>query len=209
MPLQNRVSPFNILEAVPERGTLMGNRGSLHDADRRVGASGWKHKRWVACVLSFKGRKRELMAPGRYTELFFLDEVVSLAAGHCPCKECRKEAFEPFATAWRSANGISESKKASADDIDAALHLSRVAGGRQARFISSVGSLPDGAMFTFPDEPHEVWLAWRGGLHRWSHGGYVEQRVPNPLSAVDVVTPLQTVEVLRAGYRPSVHPSAE
>ena len=36
MPLQNRVSPFNILEAVPERGTLMGNRGILHDANRTI-----------------------------------------------------------------------------------------------------------------------------------------------------------------------------
>ena len=209
MPLQNRVSPFNVLEAVPEYGLLMGNRGILHDADQRVGTSGWKHKRWVCCVLSFKGRKRKLMAPGRYTELFFLDEAVSLAVGHRPCKECRKLAFEAFAAAWRRANGIGECEKVGADDIDSALHLSRVAPGRkQVRFVNVLGALPDGAMFSFPDEPYHAWLAWRGSIHRWTHGGYVEARVADPLSTVDVITPLRTVEVLRAGYKPNVHPSA-
>ena len=210
MPLRNRVSPFNVLEAVPEHGLLMGNRGILHDSDQRVGASGWKHKRWVCCVLSFKGRKRKLMAPGRYTELFFLDEAVSLAAGHRPCRECRKLAFETFVAAWRKANDISGTEKVSADEIDAALHVSRVAPvRRQARFVSTVGALPGGAMFSFSDEPHHAWLVWRGSLHLWNHGGYVEKRIPDPLSAVDVITPLRTLEVLRAGYRPNVHASAD
>ena len=60
MPFQNRVSPFNILEAVPEHGLLMGHRGFLYDADQLVCAARWKHKRWNCCVLSFKGRKRKL-----------------------------------------------------------------------------------------------------------------------------------------------------
>lgn len=209
MPLQNRVSPFNVLEAVPQRGLLMGNRGILHDADQRVGESGWKHKRWVCCVLSFKGRKRKLMAPGRYTELFFLDEAVSLAAGHRPCKECRKLAFESFAAAWRRANDIGELEKVGAGDIDAALHLSRVAPRRkQTRFVSILGDLPGGAMFSFPDEPHQAWLVWGGSIKRWTHDGYVEAHTPDPLSSVNVITPLRTVEVLSAGYKPDVHTSA-
>ena len=32
MPLANRVSPFGELLAVPDRGLVYGNRGSLHDA---------------------------------------------------------------------------------------------------------------------------------------------------------------------------------
>ena len=32
MSRQNRVTPFGEVVAVPERGTLMGNRGVLHDA---------------------------------------------------------------------------------------------------------------------------------------------------------------------------------
>ena len=98
MPLQNRVSPFNVLEAVPERGMLMGNRGILHDTDKRVGLSNWKHKRWVACMLSFKGRSRVLMAPGRYTELFFLDEAVFLAAGHDLARNAGSSLSSP---SWR------------------------------------------------------------------------------------------------------------
>ena len=82
MPLQNRVTPEGEIEANAARGTLMGNRGILHDAHRQLGKSRWKHPAWIACVLAFKGRRRELMRPGRYTELFFTDEAVALAAGH-------------------------------------------------------------------------------------------------------------------------------
>ncbi len=31
MPLQNRVDPFGKIIATPQRGTLMGNRGQLHN----------------------------------------------------------------------------------------------------------------------------------------------------------------------------------
>ena len=208
MPLRNRVTPFNVLEAVTDRGTLMGNRGILHDADKRVGASTWKHKRWLACVLSFKGRKRQLMVPGEYTALFFLDEAVSLAAGHRPCRECRKAAFDEFVAAWRIANGIAPETRVGADDIDAALHLSRVTPGRkQARFVSELVALPDGAMFAHPAKQHDAWLVWKGAAHRWAHGGYVEKRALES-TAVDVITPLRTVEALCAGYKPTVHASA-
>ena len=36
MPRQNRVAPFGDIVAVPARGTLMGNRGCLHDASGRI-----------------------------------------------------------------------------------------------------------------------------------------------------------------------------
>ena len=74
MPRQNRVTPFGDLIATPARGTLMGNRGCLHDASGRIVRN---HKAgynaWIYCLLEFKGRRREVMSPGRYTELFFLD----------------------------------------------------------------------------------------------------------------------------------------
>ena len=82
MPLQNRVTPTGEIVADPARGTLMGNRGILHDASRRLGAARWRHQHWISCRLSFKGRRRAVMAPHRYTELFFLDEATALAAGH-------------------------------------------------------------------------------------------------------------------------------
>ena len=97
MPRQNRVTPFGELIAISERGTLMGNRGVLHDEAgtiRRV----WQLKRWILCVLMFKDRNRVVMSPGRYTELFFLDEATGLAAGHRPCAECQRARFLAFRT---------------------------------------------------------------------------------------------------------------
>src|SRR6185295_16764435 len=97
MPLQNRVSPFGELVVSHARGTLMGNRGGrLHDDKRRLTRRRWVSRQWICCVLEFKGRRRNVW--GRYyTELFFLDEVTALAAGHRPCFECRRKDAERFA----------------------------------------------------------------------------------------------------------------
>src|SRR5580658_8982867 len=92
MPRQNRVTPFGYLSATPERGTFMGNRGVLHDSEGTIKRP-WQVKRWLICVLEFRGRKRTVMTPGHYTELFFLDEATALAAGHRPCAECRRPRF--------------------------------------------------------------------------------------------------------------------
>lgn len=105
MPLQNRVTPFGEIVASEARGTLMGNRGCLHDEHRNLGRRRWTTKSWVTCLLSFGGRRRELMRPGYYTELFFLDEATALAAGHRPCAECRREAFRRFVDGWATGTG--------------------------------------------------------------------------------------------------------
>ena len=49
MPLQNRVTPFSDLVAVPERGALMGNRGVLHGDARRIVRLG-AGRRWISCL---------------------------------------------------------------------------------------------------------------------------------------------------------------
>src|SRR5271163_2589347 len=99
-PLQNRVDPFGELQAVAERGGLMGNRGGrLHRDDQTLSGSRWKNKHWLICVCEFKGRRRDVW--GRYyTELFFLDEPTALAAGHRPCFECRRQAAKAFLAAF-------------------------------------------------------------------------------------------------------------
>src|SRR4051812_13082053 len=102
MPRQNRVTPSGEIVAVPERGTMLGNRGLLHDGQGLI-VRQWKEKRWIVCVLQFKGRRREVMSPGLYTELFFLDEATALAAGHRPCAECCRERFDAFRGAWAAA----------------------------------------------------------------------------------------------------------
>ncbi|MCH8830686.1 MAG: hypothetical protein IID45_14005, partial [Planctomycetes bacterium] len=104
MPLQNRVTPFGRIIAVPNRGMFMGNRGCLHDDQRRIVRQVCSYKAWVACLTEFRGRKRKLMTPGQYTELFFLDEATALAAGHRPCGECRRTDYQRFKKAWLDGN---------------------------------------------------------------------------------------------------------
>src|SRR5437762_13426760 len=127
MPRQNRVTPFGEIIATQGRGTFLGNRGVLHDGAGHVKRA-WQLKRWLVCVLEFRGRKRQVMTPGHYTELFFLDEATALAAGHRPCAECRRERFNAFRKAWRSAHpGAGASSLPTADEIDRRLHAERVA----------------------------------------------------------------------------------
>jgi hypothetical protein len=101
MPLRNRVTPLGEIVAVSGRGTLMGNRGILHDAERNI-LRDWQVRRWIACRLEFHGRHRSVMTPGSYTELFFLDEAAALADGHRPCAECRHADYRAFQTAWHT-----------------------------------------------------------------------------------------------------------
>jgi hypothetical protein len=97
VPRQNRVTPFGDILATPERGTFMGNRGVLHDAEGHIRRA-WQLKRWIVCVLEFRGRKRQVMTPGHYTELFFLDEATALAAGHAPVRNAATPGSLPSAT---------------------------------------------------------------------------------------------------------------
>ena len=128
MPLQNRVSPFGELLAVPARGTLMGNRGGrLHGDDRTLGARRWASKQWICCRLAFNGRHRTVWGAS-YTELFFLDEVTAFAAGHRPCFECRRQDAERFAQLFVGVDPGATVKRAAAAAMDDVLHAERVDG---------------------------------------------------------------------------------
>src|SRR5690606_39500251 len=118
MPLQNRVTPEGEIIATSARGTMMGNRGGcLHRPDKTLGRRRWVTKQWICCELQFRGRHREVMAPRRYTELFFLDEATAFAAGHRPCFECRRADAPDFARLWANAEGRAE--RAGAAHLDA------------------------------------------------------------------------------------------
>jgi hypothetical protein len=206
-PLQNRVTPFSEIVAVPERGTLMGNRGGqFHTAGRRLTGRRWVSRRWIACVLEFRGRRRTVMSPGRYTELFFLDEPTALAAGHRPCRECRHADFERFKAAWLRGNpSAGFSPDVSIGAIDRVLHAERVgagAGGGKATFRAPLGGLPDGTFVVLDAEPNTAYLLARGSLWRWTPGGYAGAR---PVGAGDaaVLTPRSTVHAMAAGYVPA------
>jgi hypothetical protein len=206
MTLQNRVTPTSEIVADPARGSLMGNRGILHDAGQRLGIARWRHPHWIACRLAFKGRRRPVMAPRRYTELFFLDEPTALAAGHRPCCECRREDFRRFQAAWRRAFG--DDGDARAGEIDRVLHRARVEPRtrRQIRFEAPLDDLPDGAFVLLPDDPTPC-LVRGDRLEPWRPGGYGPPR-PRRSGSVSVLTPAPTIAVLRAGYVPSWAPSA-
>lgn len=201
MPLQNRVNPSGEILVSSERGTLMGNRGCLHDANRKIVATS-KRTAWVACLLEFKGRKRPLMQPGQYTELFFLDEATALAAGHRPCAECQRPRYKKFLAAWPHGQ---EGKMPRACDVDLTLKYER---GRQVRLTaSSLHLLPTGT-FVQDLETQEYYLLHAGSSYRWSFGGY---GAPRPMSQfrenVALITPMSTLETFKNGYLPTVHPS--
>ena len=122
MPLQNRVDPQGNLQYSDSRGTLMGNRGCLHNEQKEI-IRRHQVKRWIYCRLHYKDVRRQVMSPGKYTELFFLDEVTALSAGHRPCGFCLNEKFTHFKRCWNKANGEGEwSLKA----IDNLLHQERL-----------------------------------------------------------------------------------
>src|SRR6266436_7769242 len=122
MPLQNRVTPLSELVADSARGLVYGNRGCLHDETGRIRRR-YNGKRWIACRLEFRGWHREpLLQPGRFTELFFLDEATAFAAGHRPCALCRREDYDRFVAIQRTVHGAA----AGADTIDARLHAERI-----------------------------------------------------------------------------------
>jgi hypothetical protein len=199
VPLQNRVTPFGEIVALPGRGTMMGNRGILHDEDRRIVRS-WQVKRWIACVLEFRGRHREVMTPHRYTELFFLDEAAAFAAGHRPCAECRRGDYRRFQGFWEKCHGT----PADADTMDSRIHADRLVGAEQRKYRDEISRLPGG---TYVVCDGAACLLWGGELHAWSDDRYHSRRRRPERGAIDVLTPRSIVDVLAAGYRPSVHPS--
>jgi hypothetical protein len=204
MPLQNRVTPFGEIVALGGRGLLLGNRGILHDDARQIVRS-WQVQRWIACVTEFRGRRRQLMRPHSYTELFFLDEAASFAAGHRPCAECRYADYQRFKAAW----AVAHDARMRAEQMDAVIHADRLQGrGRAQRkrtYQTEIVTLPDGAYIAYDGE---AWLLWRGELLAWSAGAYTARRPAPSAGVVEVLTPAALVAVIRAGYTPSVHPSA-
>ncbi len=205
MPLQNRVTPTGEIVAVMARGQFMGNRGILHDDRRRLGRSRWKHKAWIICVLCFRGRKRVPMTPHRYTELFFFDEAVAIAAGHRPCYECRRRAYRDWCAAWQAGHGLADPPRAG--EMDSQLHTERVERRtrRQRRWSAPLDALPDGTYLLAGEHPH---LWWRVRLFRWSPDGYLAARQQPSGAEATVLTPPAAVAALRGGYRPMVHASA-
>jgi hypothetical protein len=199
MPLQNRVTPLGELIAHPARGLVYGNRGCLHDAQGRIRRRA-PTRRWIACRLAFRGWQRgPLLQPGRFTELFFLDEATALAAGHRPCALCRRADYTRFLTLTGAAG---------ADAIDARLQAERADGAARRLHDAALDDLPDGAFVLIEGAP---WLVRGDALLRWTPAGYTT-RAARDGGAATLITPPSLVGVLRAGWEPLVpllHPTAD
>ena len=194
------MTPYGDVVALPGRGSMMGNRGILHDDVRRI-VRPWQVRRWIACLLEFRGRRRSVMQPRRYTELFFLDEATALAAGHRPCAECRNAEYKRFRSIWEEHFG----ERAGADAMDDRLHADRLEGKRKRTYRAQLGSLPDGTYVALDATP---WLVWDSKLYTWSDSGYSASRPRHTRIEVEVLTPRALAAILGAGYRPTIHPSA-
>jgi len=206
MPLRNRVTPLGELVAHPGRGLVYGNRGCLHDASGRIRRR-YNGKRWIACRLEFKGWQRKpLLQPGRFTELFFLDEATAFAAGHRPCALCRRDDYDRLVAIWHELHP----GQIGADAIDSQLHHERVAPATREHLHheAPLDGLPDGAFILLDRDP---WLVLGARLLRWTAAGYAEHKARPAQQHVRLVTPPSLVAVLRTDWQPVVpllHPSA-
>jgi hypothetical protein len=201
--LQNRVTPLSELIADPARGLVYGNRGCLHDGSGRIGRR-YNGRRWIACRLEFKDwRRSALLQPGKFTELFFLDEATAFAAGHRPCALCRREDYVRFCARWIELHP----GQVGADAMDAQLHDERLTSDRRQRHHpASLSGVPDGAFVLHRDTP---WLVAGSELLRWTPAGYAE-REPRGDGRALVITPPSLVAILPGweGAVPLLHPSA-
>lgn len=206
VPLQNRVDPFGSIRRDAARGLFTGNRGVIHDpATRTLLPRRWTTKAWIVCTLAHpRGVARAPMgrnAPSGgagWTELFFLDEVTALAAGHRPCFYCRREAAEDFRRRFAAGNGLGH---ASAPAMDALLHRQRPASGGTPPLLApeAVMALPDGTMIAVGGQAYAI----RGAeALPWHFSGYGAAGAL-PREPVRLLTPPATVAALRAGYRPA------
>jgi len=200
--LQNRVDPQGDIIKTSARGAWMGNRGQLHDQGKTIKRP-FKLKAWLICLLEFNGRHRQVMAPGRYTELFFLDEATAFSAGHRPCFECRRQDYNRFKVAWLKGNpeyGFNE--KISFQEIDQLLHKERIdRNGNKITHEANIKDLPDGAFILIGDEPH---LLANKRIYNWTPAGYENARPLPEITTVIVLTPKSILNAFRAGYRPQL-----
>lgn len=217
MPLQNRVDPFGEIHAVPWRGTFTGNRGVIHDpGTKTLLKRRWSTRAWLICVCEFRGRRRQVMgrnAPSGnagWTELFFLDEVTALAAGHRPCFFCRRERAEAFVAGCAEAFGGAAPR---VTELDRKLHAERLISGGPVISVedeAAFAALPDGAMLS----SGQRCLAKRdGALRLWTFQGYGEhltvREIGRQIGRLQLLTPPTTLLALRAGYGPVWHASID
>jgi hypothetical protein len=200
--LQNRVDPLGNIIKTEARGCWMGNRGILHNEDKKL-LRPFKLQAWITCKLEFRGRKRQVMTPHRYTELFFMDEATSFAAGHRPCFECRRADYNKFKSLWLTGNpGYNFDEKTSIQEIDKILHNERMNRDRsKVTFEENINNIPDGSFVLYKNEPY---LLSDGSMFLWSPFGYEKKMALPGVNKLTVLTPRSVVNTFKAGYLPQM-----
>ena len=198
--LQNRVTPYGELIKTPARGAWTGTRGIIHNDQQQI-IRPFKHKAWITCLLEFKGRRRTVMSPKKYTELFFLDEATAFSAGHRPCCECRRADFNRFKSAWLAGNPEYKfTLKTSILLIDLVLQNERIdKHNEKIFFYENFENIPAGCFVVYNDEPH---LVFNGRLHLWRPDSYTQELMPGKDEPLKVLTPRSIVQTFIAGYQP-------
>jgi hypothetical protein len=203
--LQNRVDPFGEIIKTSARGSLMGNRGVIHNKYQEI-THAFKHKAWITCALEFKGRKRAVMTADRWTELFFLDEATAFAAGHRPCFECRKGDAKRFKSCWIQGNPVYNfSMTTSIKEIDEVIHSERINSDQKKLTHQRMSSsIPEGTFVIVND--HGPYLFSNGELYRWTPFGYENTIAMPEATMLTVLTPNSIVNAFHAGYSPTQMP---
>jgi hypothetical protein len=199
--LQNRVDPLGRFIKTSARGSWMGNRGVIHKHKQITKM--FKHKAWITCTLEFKGRKRTVMTPGRWTELFFLDEATAFSAGHRPCFECRKDDAQRFKSCWIKGNPTHDfSMTTSINKIDEIIHGERIDNEKNKVIHQRISSdIPEGTFILMNNDPY---VFTKGRLYRWTAFGYTDSIAVPEASILTILTPHSVVNAFRAGYVPQI-----
>jgi hypothetical protein len=204
VPARNRVAPMGDIEAISQRGAWAGNRGILHRGHEivRFHASDL----WITCALEFRGRYQRQWQPHHYTLLFFYDEAVSFAAGHRPCAECRRGAYNDYRDAWSAGLDLDIP---SAKEINRQLHAERIVPGTHRRRLHQMAwaGLPVGT-FVLLDQSVAA-VVGADYLSEWTQQGYAARRSRPRDGVATVITPPSTVAALRAGYPVQIDDSAK
>jgi hypothetical protein len=200
--LQNRVDPQGRIFATSARGLWMGNRGVIHNDQKQI-VRDFRNKAWIVCKLEFKSRKRAVMSPDRWTELFFLDEATAFSAGHRPCFECRREAALRFKSCWVQGNpSYHFTTLTTIKQIDDIIHGERIrTGHNKVTHRRNISTVPDGVFVLIGDNP---FLFYRAKLYRWTPFGYeAGERAPTDME-MEILTPCSIVNAFDAGYVPQI-----
>ena len=211
MPHQNRVDPWGDLHAVSARGMFTGNRGCLVDDGHRV----VRHHRgslWITCMTRYKNWSHGLDEPNVWTPLFFLDDAVALAAGHRPCRMCRRSAYVSYQEA--ATIGTDAASLLSAIDLNRMLAAERLRRGRglaraQDRVLveAELASLPPGTVVLDPFS-HTPHLVTTDRLQPFTFGGWGSPIEISRRGTVKTLTPPTSVTALRHGFVPQLHETA-